>query len=240
MPALAASSASVAALASSPTLPSSSSSVFVDSFAGASAPKAVEGCPNGNPEVDVVFLAESASESLELPAPAPKPKPTGFPMLPLPGGFPKFPKLEIAEEGCAKGLELGGAANRFEPPKGDDTGAAVVEDGPNLKLEEESCLLLLNAEEARLSDEVPKVKGVAVVVVGVGVVVVFPISGSEDEGAVGGNLNGEDVAFPVMGIVGLKPPPLLVSPSLNADEPNAFVPKENELGGAGIAGGGLD
>ncbi len=239
MPALTASSPSVAALASSPTLPSSSSSVFVDSFASAGAPKAVEGCPNGNPEVDVVFLAESASEPLELPAP--KPKPTGFPMLPLPGGFPKPPKLEIVGEDCAKGLELGGAANMFEPPKGDDTGAAVVEDGPNLKLEEESCLLLLNAEEAKLSDEAPKAKGVAVAVVGVGVVVVFPISGSEDdEWAVDGNLNGEDVTFPVMGIVGLKPPPLLVSPSLNADESNPFVPKENELGGAGIVGGGLD
>jgi len=79
-------------------------------------------------------------------------------MLPLPEGFPKPPKLEIVEEGCAKGLELGGAVNRFEPAKGDNAGAAVVvEDELNLKLEEESCLLLLNAEEVKLSDEVPKV-----------------------------------------------------------------------------------
>lgn len=156
-------------------------------------------------------------------------------MLPLPGGFPKPPK---AEEGCAKGLELGGAANMFEPPKGDDTGPAVVEDGPNLKPEEESCLLLL---DAKLSDDVPKVKGFAAAVVGVGVVAVFPNCGSEDdEGAVGGNLNGEDAAFPVTGIVGLKPPPLLVSPSLNAEQSDVLTPKENELGGAGIVGEGLD
>lgn len=163
-------------------------------------------------------------------------------MLPLPDGFPKPPKLEMAGEACAKGFELGGAVNRLELPNG-DTGAALVEEGVNLKPEEESFLVrLLNAEEAELS-EVPKVKGVAVVlvvVVVVGVAVDFPVSGSdEDAGAVKGNLNSEGVAFAVAGIVGVKPPPLLVSPSLKADEPNVLFPKENELGGAGIAGGCL-
>lgn len=160
-------------------------------------------------------------------------------MLPLPDGFPKPPKLEIAEEGCAKGLELGGAANRLEPPKGDDTGAALVEDEVNLKPEEESFLArLLNAEEAEPSGEVPKVKGVPVVAVVV-VAMVFVVSGSDDDArVVDGNLNGEGVAFPAAVIEGAKPPPF-VSPSLKVDEPNVLFPKENELGGAGIAGGRL-
>lgn len=163
-------------------------------------------------------------------------------MLPLPDGFPKPPKVEIAEEGCAKGLVLGGAANKFEPPpKGDDTRAALVEDEVNLKPEEESFLARLpNAEEVEPSDEVPKVKGVAVVAVFVVVAVVFVVSGSDDDArVVDGNLNGEGVAFPAAGIEGAKPPPLFVSPSLKVDEPNVLFPKDNELGGAGIAGGRL-
>lgn len=161
-------------------------------------------------------------------------------MLPLPDGFPKPPKLETAEEGCAKGLELGGAVNRLEPPKGDDTGAALVKDEVNLKPEEESFLARFpNAEEAEPSDEVPKAKGVAVVAVVV-VAVVFVVSGSDgDAKVVDGNLKGEGVAFPAAGIEGAKPPPLLVSPSLKVDEPNVLFPKDNELGGAGIAGGRL-